>query len=215
MKKLILIVAALSVGGTGIAQENKTDFRDKLTFGLKSGVNYSNVYDSEGEDFKASPKFGLAAGAFLAIPMGKYFGIQPEVLFSQKGFQATGKILGSSYNFTRTTDYLDVPLFFILKPGEFFTVLAGPQYSYLMRQTDVFANATTNIEQETEFVNDNALKNTLSVVGGFDINLKHIVLGARAGWDVTNNNGDGTSSAPRYKNAWYQATIGYRFYRSN
>jgi hypothetical protein len=215
MKKTLLIFASITISACAIAQENKTDFRDQLTFGLKAGVNYSNVYDSEGEEFRASPKFGIAAGMFLAIPFGKYFGIQPEVLFSQKGFQATGKILGNSYNFTRTTDYLDVPLFFTLKPGEFFTVLAGPQYSYLMRQTDVFANATTSIEQEKEFVNDNPLKNTLSLVGGIDINLKHIVLGARAGWDVTNNNGDGTSSTPRYKNAWYQATVGYRFYRNN
>jgi hypothetical protein len=39
------------------------------------------------------------------------------------------------------------------------------------------------------------------------------VLSARSGWDVQRNNGDGTSSIPRYKNVWFQATIGYRFYR--
>lgn len=214
MNKLILIAAAMvSITLNSYGQDNNvTDFRNKVTFGLKAGLNYSNVYDSQGEEFQADSKFGLAAGVALAIPIGKYLGIQPEVLLSQKGFKGTGRILGSNYKFTRTTDYLDVPVLFLFKPSEFISIVAGPQYSFLVRQTDVFANATTSIEQEKEFENDNIRKNTFCFTGGIDINLKHIVLGVRAGWDIQNNNGDGTSSTPRYKNVWYQGTIGYRFY---
>ncbi len=201
----------LSFGNQIIAQEGDTDFREKLNFGLKGGLNYSNVYDSEGEAFRADPKLGFAGGAFLAIPIGRNFGVQPEVLISQKGFRATGRILGGTYSFTRTTTYLDVPLLFSIKPVEFITLQVGPQYSYLIKQNDVFTNASTSIEQEQEFVNDNIRKNTLCFIGEADINLKHVVLGARAGWDILNNNGDGTSTTPRYKNVWYQATIGYRF----
>jgi hypothetical protein len=54
----------------------------------------------------------------------------------------------------------------------------------------------------------------LCLTGGFDITMKHIVLSARAGWDLQENHSDGTSSTPRYKNVWYQGTIGYRFYRN-
>jgi hypothetical protein len=36
--------------------------------------------------------------------------------------------------------------------------------------------------------------------------MNNIVIGARAGWDLLNNKGDGTSTTPRYKNMWYQAT---------
>lgn len=214
MKKLVIIVAAItSLSISSNAQENQTDFRDKVTFGLKAGLNYSNVYDDQGDEFVASPKFGLAAGAFLALPIGKYFGIQPEVLISQKGFRATGVMLGNTYSFTRTTTYVDVPLLFAFKPSEFISLVAGPQYSYLVKQNDVFKNSTASTEQEKEFSNDNIRKNVLCVTGGIDINLKHIVLGARAGWDIQNNNGDGTSTTPRYKNVWYQGTIGYRFYK--
>ena len=67
------------------------------------------------------------------------------------------------------------------------------------------------MEQETEFENDNLRKNTLCFKGGVDINLKNIVLSARAGWDILKNNGSEASTTPRYKNVWYQATIGYRF----
>lgn len=216
MKNTLIIATLLSITtSVVIAQENTTDFRDKLTFGIKAGLNLSNVYDSKGEEFQHESKLGLAAGIALAIPIGKYFGLQPEALISQKGFKGKGVILGNTYNFTRTTTYLDVPLLFMLKPSEFITIVAGPQYSYLLNQRDVFATASTSIEQQTEFVNDNIRKNMLCVTGGADINLKHIVLGVRAGWDIQNNNGDGTSNTPQYKNVWYQATVGYRFYKAN
>lgn len=216
MKKLTLIAVLLGACTATInAQENSgdTDNREKFLVGIKAGVNRSNVYDSQGEEFKSDAKFGMVGGAFMEIPVGKYLGIHPEVLISQKGFQATGRVLGGSYSFTRTTTYLDIPLQVSLKPSEFITIVAGPQYSYLLHQRDVFTNASTSIAQEQEFENDEIRKNIFGVVGGVDINLKHIVLGGRVGWDVQNNNGDGTSTTPRYKNVWYQATIGYKLYK--
>jgi hypothetical protein len=212
MKKIILMIAAVTCMVTNNnAQNNTPETRDKVQFGFKIGANLSNVYDSKGEDFAADSKFGLATGAFLSIPIGRFLGVQPEFLFSQKGFQGTGRVLGSSYKFTRTTNYLDIPILFALKPSSEFTLLAGPQYSYLMKQRDVFSNSNTSDSQEKEFANDNIRKNILCFLGGIDINLTNVVLGGRVGWDIQNNNGDGTSSTPRYKNVWYQATIGFRF----
>lgn len=207
-----LIALFVSIASLSQAQDEVCEqYREKLMFGPKIGLNLSNVYDSKGEQFNADAKIGLAIGAFLAIPIGKYLGVQPEILISQKGFQATGYLIGSSYSFTRTTTYIDVPLMFAFKPTEFLTILAGPQYSYLMNQKDVFGSATTTVEQITQFTNDNIRKNTLCLTGGVDINMNRFVVGARAGWDVQNNNGNGVSTTPRYKNMWYQATIGYRF----
>jgi hypothetical protein len=217
MKKIVMIVAVcLSIKSVATAQNTgNTDNREKFQVGLKAGLNYSNVYDSKGEEFKADAKFGFAGGGFLRIPIGKYFGIQPEVLISQKGFKATGNALGYAYEFTRTTTYLDVPLLFQLKPSEFFTIVAGPQFSYLLNQRDAFTSSAYSYLQEQEFNQDNPRKNIFGVVGGLDINLRHVVLGARVNWDVQNNNGDGSSSTPRYKNVWFQGTIGYSFYSSN
>lgn len=216
MKKITVIaVLFLSLASIGIAQEssNETDNREKFQVGLKIGLNYSNVYDEEGEEFDADAKFGLAAGVLVAIPIGKYLGIQPEVLISQKGFRASGVMFGNNYYFTRTTTYIDIPLQLALKPSEFITLLAGPQFSYLVNQRDVFSNTSTSYIQEQEFKQDNVRKNVLGIAGGVDINLRHIVLGARVGWDIQNNHGDGTSTTPRYKNVWFQGTIGYKFYK--
>lgn len=209
----IIIFVIVSLGNSCIAQDSGSDLRNKLQFGIKFGTNYSNVYDTKGEDFKADPKFGVVTGIFLKIPMGRFIGFQPEVLFSQKGFKTSGTSLTIPYKFTRTTSFIDVPLLVSIKPCGLVTILAGPQYSYLMIEKDVFDSGNLTAEQKKEFDNTNIRKNILSLLGGVDINVNHLVFGLRAGWDITNNNGDGTSSVPQYKNVWYQVTVGLKSYK--
>jgi len=213
MKRAILTIVLITLSvSNSIAQESTiTDNREKLFFGLKVGANYSNVYDSESEDFVADSKFGIAAGAFVSVPLSKFIGIQPEILFSQKGFKSSGTFLGTAYEATRTTNYIDVPLLFAVKPIEFITILFGPQYSYLMKQKDEFTSGSFSSSEEEEFTNDNIRKNTFSFIGGADLNYENFIVGLRTGWDLKNNQGDGSSNTPRYKNMWYQATVGYRF----
>jgi hypothetical protein len=206
MKKIILIITALIFMSE--YSNAQRDCRGKLYLGLKIGANLSNVYDSQSEKFNANSKFGWVAGSFLAIPAGRYLGLQPELLFSQKGFRATESISGTDYQFTRTTNFIDLPLFITLKPTTQLTLLAGPQFSYLMKRRDVFANSV----QQNQFAHDNIRKNIMCFIGGLDFNFNHLLLGARFGWDVTQNNGNGTSAAPQYKNVWYQASLGYRFF---
>lgn len=218
MKRIFILTIAMvtCMGISGSAQDRTDDFsperdsRDRFQFGLKAGINYSNVYNTKGEAFDADPRFGLAAGVFLAIPIDEKIGIQPEIQFSQKGFKATGVILGAPYDFKRTTRYIDVPLFFTVKPAEFLTLLAGPQYSYLIKQKDVFANAFTTVEQEQEFKNDDVRKNTLGFATGLDINLEHAIVSGRVAWDIQKNNRNGSSVTPEYKNVWFQIALGYR-----
>ena len=205
-KSLLLIVSLVLLVNAGIAQ----DLRSTVHFGPKAGINLSNVYDSEGEEFEADAKIGFAAGVFVALPIGSLFGFHPEILFSQKGFKASGSILGSSYTLTRTLNYIDIPLLLAVKPNEMFTIVAGPQYSYLISSKDVFDTSFLNVELEQEFENDNLSKNTLCLLGGVDVNLNSIVIGTRVGWDLYQNNGDGTTTTPRYKNVWYQVTVGFR-----
>ncbi len=132
------------------------------------------------------------------------------MLFSQKGFKATGSLLGNPYTLTRTTNFIDVPLLIALKPAPFITILGGPQFSYLFKQRDEFEGSVNTVVEE-EFKNDNIRKNMLCFIGGLDFNLNRIVIGTRVGWDIQNNLGDGSSSTPRYKNTWIQGTLGVRF----
>ncbi len=211
MKKIsIFIFLVFLAFGTKVnAQESNTN--EVFAFGIKAGLNYSNVWDEQGQDFRADPRVGFAGGVFLGIPIGEYIGIQPEVLISQKGFNASGTLLANTYSFSRTTTFIDFPLQLQVKPTNFITVVLGPQYSYLMHQKDVYTYGSNSIEQEQEFENENIRKNILGFVIGTDVIISHFVLSGRVGWDFINNNGDGTSSTPRYKNRWLQLTAGYKF----
>jgi hypothetical protein len=205
---IFLTTIALVLTGNVLAQKNS---RESISLGVKGGFNYSNVWDEQGQDFTANPKTGWVGGGFIAIPIGKYLGIQPEVLFSQKGFSGSGTIAGGRYSFTRTTNYLDVPILVQFKPIDYITIVAGPNYSYLMKQTDRTNFNGNVIEQEQEFETDDIRKNTLGFIGGVDVNIRSFVIGGRAGWDFQNNSGDGSSTSPRYRNQWVQLTLGLRF----
>ena len=216
MKNSILLFAIIALTGfNSYSQSEMTSSTSKPTetlfFGLKFGVNYSNVYDSQGDNFVADPKFGIALGGLVSLPIGTYFGIQPELLFSQKGYKSSGTFLGNSYSLTRTTDYLDVPIYLVYKPNDNIYLLFGPQYSYLLKQKDDFTGGSITATQEQTYSNDNLRKNIFCLAGGVDFNFYHLILGVKAAWDVTANNENGTSFTPRYKNMWYQATLGYRF----
>ncbi len=207
---LIMVLAMHKSVAQGTINEEH-DRRGKFLFGIKAGINLSNIYDTEGEDLNTKHKIGLAAGAFASIPLGKLFGVQPEVLFSQKGYQGNGTALGSSYQYSRTSSFLDVPVYLSFKPFTKVTFLAGPQLSFLLRQTDSFRSSSVSIQQQQTFYNQDVRKNLFCLIGGLDLNFNHLVVGGRLGFDVQSNNGDGTYSEPRYKNAWFQATVGYRF----
>ena len=216
MKNSILlfsILALTSLNSYSQTEETTTtvDHRSNLYFGVKLGANYSNIYDTQGENFVADAKYGFAIGGFVSIPIIPIIGVQPELLFSQKGYKSTGTFLGNSYSMTRTTDYLDVPIYLVFKPVENVSILFGPQYSYLLKQSDDFTGGSITATDVQTYTNDNIRKNIFSLSGGVDINIDHLVIGLRASWDTTTNNGDGTSFTPRYKNMWYQATLGYRF----
>lgn len=207
MKRKIFIMAVTILAGSSMIAQTSSN---KLQIGIKAGANYSNMYDSQNKDYSADGKIGFATGGFVSIPIGTYFGIQPEILFSQKGFKATSSVWGNDVSLTRTTNYIDLPIFFAVKPSDMVTILVGPQYSFLMKQKDVFSSPITDVTSIEDFDTDNIRKNTMCAVTGVDINLDKLVIGARVGWDLFNNNGDGTSTTPRYKNVWAQATVGIR-----
>jgi hypothetical protein len=212
MKKTVALIGLVSLfAGTAVqAQDSTIDPRERFSIGAKVGANLANVWDARGEEFQADAKLGFAGGIFVGIPIGKFLGVQPELLISQKGFKASGRLLGENYGLTRTNTYLDIPLQVQVKPIEYFTLLAGPQFSYLLHQRDQYSFGQNSIAQETEFENDNIRKNILGFVVGFDVNIKFMVFSTRAGWDFQTNHGDGTSSTPRYKNRWLQFTLGVK-----
>lgn len=207
------LVAAFGMHAAVFAQEDDGGGGggdQKLRLGIRAGFNYSNVWDEQGQDFVADSKVGFAGGAFVGIPLGRYLGIQPEVLISQKGFTGSGTLMGSHYSYTQTTTFLDVPIQLQFKPVRFLTIVGGPQFSFLMRENDTYTFGDDSGVQEQQFDNDNIRKNILGIVGGVDVHILSILVSGRVCWDLQYNKGDGTSETPRYRNQWVQLTLGFR-----
>jgi hypothetical protein len=206
----LIIIGVISILTYVKINAQTEDTRSELDFGIKAGINISNVWDSQGDEFEADAKIGFAGGVFLGIPLGKFFGLQPEILVSQKGFKGSGSLLGLPYSFTRTTTYLDIPLQLQIKPLDIVTVLVGPQYSYLLETKNEF-NGTSNTAQEDDINGDNYKKNIFGFAVGADLNLNPFVISARGSFDLTKSDTDGDDTNPRYKNQVLQLTLGYAF----
>lgn len=207
MKRIIIGMIVLLSGSVIYAQ----DLRDKFTFGLRAGMNVSNVWDTHAEDFSADPRLGFVGGVNVTIPLGKFLAIQPEVLYSQKGYRATGSVLGMNYELTHRADYLDIPLLLAIRPASFISILVGPQFSFHLYEKTTITSGEFSTAQSKQFENDNIRKNRLGAHLGLDFNLKHVVISPRFAVDFQDNKGDGTSTDPRYKNLYFQLTVGYRF----
>lgn len=194
-----------------IAQDQTTknapynmDAREELKVGIKAGMNYSNMYSESGDDFVADGKAGFAGGVFVSIPLNQLVGIQPELLYSQKGFK--GDVLGIDYK--ATFSYLDLPVHLQIKPTENISILAGPQFSYLLSSKYELGSLSAVNEKDLEDDNNRA---TVGISAGVDFTVQNFLISARGSWDLSKTNKDNSTSDINYKNQVLQVTLGYRF----
>jgi hypothetical protein len=145
MKKTAMLAAAL-LATAAVSSAQAQDVR----FGLRAGANYSNLAGDIKNESTYNNKAGFLGGVLVNVPVTSdgFFSVQPEVLYSQKGFenkpteytglldykqQREGKV---NYN------YLDVPVLLRINAGGFIAE-AGPQYSYLLSSSNETKTTTT------------------------------------------------------------------------
>jgi len=98
----------------------------QLAFGIKGGVNISNVAGSDASG--TSSLVGFNAGAYLTIPVFvQHLSLQPELVYSAQGFkETTGGITT-----TQHLNYLNIPILFKYSVAGVF-IETGPQAGILM-----------------------------------------------------------------------------------
>lgn len=142
-KSLVIFCAVFALAVAANAQ---------ITFGPVSGVSFSKFkvgyVDSEDEPKTSNTyKIGFHFGATADIPFGGRFGLQPSILFSQKGNKMEYIPINSStdkdsYSSTQSLNYIEVPLLFKYKLGspDFgLALMAGPSFAFGIngKHTDV------------------------------------------------------------------------------
>jgi hypothetical protein len=213
LKKLLIapvFAVALFSNQSVIAQTSSDnvpytmDAREELKVGIKAGINYSNVYSESGDGYVADGKVGFAGGVFVSIPLNQLIGIQPELMYSQKGFKTEGTFFDGKI----TSSYLDLPIHLQIKPTENISILAGPQFSYLL-STKYELNGFSTVDEED--LDDNNNRATLGISAGVDFTVQNFLISARGSWDLSKVNKDNSMSDINYKNQLFQVTLGYRF----
>lgn len=119
----LALVFGLFTAGQAAAQD--------VSVGVKGGINISDM-DVSGDavDIATDTKTGFIAGGWLNVGIGDYFGIQPEFLYSQKGFEDADVADAKA-----KLDYFEVPVLFqLMIPVENSPVrpmlYAGPAISF-------------------------------------------------------------------------------------
>ncbi len=210
MKKVQCFILLFLVLTTSISFSQ--DFRERFHFGLKAGANLSNVYDTQGEEFVDDFKLGFAGGMYVSIPLGKFLAIQPEVMFSQKGFKSKGTFLGEEFSFKRTTSYVEFPVLLAIRPAKWLSLVVGPQFSFQVINKDKSSFGSLSTEDQEMFKKGDYKRFLIGGHFGLDINIGHFVISPRAGFDFMNNKVKGeTKEDLNYKNYFLQLTLGYRF----
>lgn len=212
LNKLFIIPAFALLSATAVAQTTTSttnepynmDAREELKVGIKAGINYSNVYSESGDDYVADGKVGFAGGVFVSIPLNQLIGIQPELLYSQKGFKTEGTFFDGKV----TSNHLDLPVHLQIKPTENISLLVGPQLSYLL-STKYEINGLSLVDEED--LEDENNRATFGISAGVDFTVQNFLISARGSWDLSKFNKDNSTSDINYKNQLFQITLGYRF----
>jgi hypothetical protein len=151
----------------------------QVRFGIKGGLNLTNLYVDDVNDEKA--KFGLHGGLWMKAPVGEYFAIQPELIWSSKGTK-----IGSYQNIPFTPDgeirfnlnYVDLPVLGSITLGPI-SLQAGPYISYLVNanvknlKEDLTTSNAVNLD-EGDFN-----RVDYGLAGGLAVDIKGFQLGAR------------------------------------
>lgn len=208
-----LLMAFLFIGlEAATAQENTPYVRDqpRFNFGLKAGLNITGAYQAKNNEFIASARPGFTTGVFLNFPVGSRIGIQPEVLYAQRSLRIRGDIMDAPYDLIRTNTRIDVPVLLTIKTVDILSIVAGPQFTHLIKQKDAFTEGTGTVQRE-EFEKDDIRKNIVGIIAGAQFNINPIIIDARIGWDIKTNTNGAVQTTPYYSFVWYQLTLGVMF----
>lgn len=172
MKKLITLLL-LVCGAVSLQAQD-------LRVGPKLGINSAKIYYSD--NFRTDLRIGIRGGAFLEISLSDEFFIQPELLFSSKGYAVSTQRESTEVIY----DYLSVPVMakYAFVNNENWQVFgqAGPYIGILMPNAASTASVSTDMGGQ------------FGAGAAYSVGPGSIMLDVRAGFGVTDITNGGSST---------------------
>ncbi|MFL5746256.1 MAG: porin family protein [Niastella sp.] len=214
--KALLIALSTTVFALGAKAQDKT------TFGVRAGVNFTNLNgkESNGDKLDNKLKAGFNVGVNAEIPLVPDFYVQPGLLFSTKGSkdkQGDGKL---------NLSYLEVPINLLYKPtlgagkmllgfGPYVGFGIGGKYKSGDEKIDVkFKNdvkpSDVSLTDPKIFLKSLDFGGNLLV--GYEMsNNFSFQLNAQLGMTNLNPKSNGVKPKDKAKNTGFGISVGYRF----
>jgi opacity protein-like surface antigen len=125
MKSLVLTLLFVTVTALSFSQE--------MSYGVRAGLNNSNLDFDPDATFKNQHRNGFAFGGFVDYGISETFSIQLELQFSAEGAKAEAF----------RANYLQLPVMARFTLGNKFTIGAGPMLSLkTWKDRDIFSTFT-------------------------------------------------------------------------
>ena len=112
----------------------------KAAFGLKAGVNFSNIWIENNNS--SEYKTGIHAGGLAHIHLSPKWAMQPELLFSTAG----GKRTTANVETKTTLSYINFPVLVQYMFSNGFRLQGGPQLGFLVDAQSETGSAETDVQ---------------------------------------------------------------------
>ncbi len=199
-------------------QAQAQDDNTRPRFGIKGGLNLSNMYVNDVNDEKA--KIGGHFGIFAKAPVGELFAIQPELLFTTAGSKIGSYKLPFA---TQTRDvnfnlnYIQLPVMAVLTLSAV-NIQLGPYVSYLVGANVKNVKVDNNgipTDQSTGFELNRNNFNTIDygLAGGIAFDISGFQVGARYNYGLRDVGKGGIAGqlTKDSKNSVAQIYVGFGF----
>ena len=203
MKNGIKLLAAIALIGLSNTTQAQTDSSTKTQFGIKGGVNFSNIYNEDVDDNNMLTSFN--AGVYATFPLSDFIAIQPEVLYSVKGAQLTYDNAFATGEAKFKLNYIEVPVLAKFNVTKNLNIHAGPYFAYLVDAQVKNETEGGSFDFEENFNNDDFNKFDAGISAGLGLEFDSLGFGARYNFGMTKigkeTNIGGTTYSPDGKNS--------------
>lgn len=182
--------------------------------GVKAGLTVTTLSKSNSvnQSVEYSNRTGFQGGLYADLPLSHKLTFMPQVLFSQKGGDNGKYRIGmtSDYTVKQRLNYIDVPLLIGFRPTQRFTLLAGPQTSFLLSQSYFYSYPGFSGATSTDKKYHNKMRFGGNVGLNFGIT-KNVDLQANYLLDFGSSRPEPFEKGGE-TNSGFAFTLGYKFY---
>lgn len=218
MKKIsILLTIGLGVFSlASYGQEQQTSLESALMpkFGIKGGLNLTNLYVDDVSDENMKANFHV--GFYGKMPIARGVSIQPELLYTSKGAKEKyDNFLSGSGEYRFNLNYIELPLSFVFNIAKNFNLHAGGYAAYLVNTNIKNLNKDEGeITEIAELDEDDFHRFDAGVHAGLGIDVQNFTIGARYSYGLCEIGKSGSFAGQALnnaKNSAIQVYIGFGF----